>query len=260
MWIWVPTSKQRRPRSVSNWNLPGGYSVQWSGQYEYMLRAQERLSYVVPLTLAIIVLLLYLNFRRFAEVMIILATLPVAALGGVWLMIALGYNFSIAVGVGFIALAGVAVEIGIIMLVYLNQAYNRMVSEAQTSGSSTDARRTSIGSCSGSWPSRATGDHDGCHNRGRTDSDHDRHRYRFGSHAAHSRTHGRRHAECDRPDTAGDSGRVFPVETPGDQASANSAYRSGSRRRHSWRRSSIRVCPACKLTPILAQLRRINIC
>ena len=113
-------------------DLPGGYSVQWSGQYEYMLRAQERLSYVIPLTLVIIVLLLYLNFQRFTEVLIILATLPVAALGGVWLMIALGYNFSIAVGVGFIALAGVAVEIGIIMLVYLNQAYNRMVSDAQS--------------------------------------------------------------------------------------------------------------------------------
>ncbi len=111
-------------------DLPGGYSVQWSGQYEYMLRAQERLSYVVPLTLAIIVLLLYLNFRRFAEVMIILATLPVAALGGIWLMLALGFNFSIAVGVGFIALAGVAVEIGIIMLVYLNQAYVKMTVEA----------------------------------------------------------------------------------------------------------------------------------
>lgn len=111
-------------------DLPGGYSVQWSGQYEYMLRAQERLSYVVPLTLAIIVLLLYLNFRRFTEVLIILATLPVAALGGIWLMLALGYNFSIAVGVGFIALAGVAVEIGIIMLVYLNQAYVKMTNEA----------------------------------------------------------------------------------------------------------------------------------
>jgi len=109
--------------------LPGGYSVKWSGQYEYMLRAQARLSYVIPLTLAIIVLLLYLNFKRFTEVLIILATLPVAALGGVWLMIALGYNFSIAVGVGFIALAGVAVEIGIIMLVYLNQAYVKMVDE-----------------------------------------------------------------------------------------------------------------------------------
>jgi len=120
-------------------DLPGGYSVRWSGQYEYMLRAQARLSYVIPLTLAIIVLLLYLNFQRFTEVLIILATLPVAALGGVWLMMALGYNFSIAVGVGFIALAGVAVEIGIIMLVYLNQAYVRMTTET-----SRLARRPSV--------------------------------------------------------------------------------------------------------------------
>ncbi len=110
--------------------LPGGYSVKWSGQYEYMLRAQERLSYVIPLTLAIIVILLYLNFRRMAEVFIILATLPVAAVGGVLLMVALDFNFSIAVGVGFIALSGVAVEIGIIMLVYLNQAYEKMLHTA----------------------------------------------------------------------------------------------------------------------------------
>lgn len=112
-------------------DLPGGYSVMWSGQYEYMLRAQERLSYVVPLTLAIIVILLYLNFRRMAEVLIILATLPVAAVGGVLLMVALDYNFSIAVGVGFIALSGVAVEIGIIMLVYLNQAYEQMLADSE---------------------------------------------------------------------------------------------------------------------------------
>lgn len=112
-------------------NLPGGYSVKWSGQYEYMLRAQERLSYVIPLTLAIIVILLYLNFRRMTEVLIILATLPVAAVGGVLLMVALDFNFSIAVGVGFIALSGVAVEIGIIMLVYLNQAFDEMMSSAQ---------------------------------------------------------------------------------------------------------------------------------
>lgn len=127
-------------------DLPGGYSVMWSGQYEYMLRAQERLSYVVPLTLAIIVILLYLNFRRMAEVLIILATLPVAAVGGVLLMVALDYNFSIAVGVGFIALSGVAVEIGIIMLVYLNQAYEQMLvdSEMEQRLPSVDKLRQSV--------------------------------------------------------------------------------------------------------------------
>ncbi len=107
---------------ASRVELPAGYSLAWSGQYEYMVRAKERLSFVGPVTLAIIVLLLYMNFRRFAEVAIILGTLPLALVGGFWLLYLLGYELSVAVGVGFIALAGVAVEIGVIMLVYLNQA------------------------------------------------------------------------------------------------------------------------------------------
>jgi Cu(I)/Ag(I) efflux system membrane protein CusA/SilA len=104
--------------------LPAGYSLVWSGQYEYMERAKERLGVVVPITIAIIMLLLYFSFRRVGEVMIIMMTLPLAMVGGLWLMHYLDYNFSIAVGVGFIALAGVAVEIGVIMLVYLNQAWH----------------------------------------------------------------------------------------------------------------------------------------
>ena len=105
--------------------LPTGYSIAWSGQYEYLVRAREQLATVLPVTLAIIVLLLYLNFRRFTEVLIIMGTLPLALVGGYWLLYLLGYNLSVAVGVGFIALAGVAVEIGVIMLVYLNQALQR---------------------------------------------------------------------------------------------------------------------------------------
>jgi len=104
--------------------LPAGYSLAWSGQYEYMERAKERLGVVVPITIAIIVLLLYFSFRRIGEVAMIMLTLPLAMVGGLWLMHYLNYNFSIAVGVGFIALAGVAVEIGVIMLVYLNQAWH----------------------------------------------------------------------------------------------------------------------------------------
>ncbi|MHC9510526.1 efflux RND transporter permease subunit [Kangiella sp. M94] len=115
-------------------DLPAGYSVTWSGQYEYMLRAKEKLTYVVPLTLLIIIVLLYMNFRSFAEVAIIMGTLPLAMIGSFWLMYLLGYNFSVAVGVGFIALAGVAVEIGVIMLVYLNQAYVRMQIECEAEG------------------------------------------------------------------------------------------------------------------------------
>ncbi len=102
--------------------LPAGYALNWSGQYEYMVRAKERLSLVVPLTLVIIILLLYLNFRNFMEVFIIMATLPLALGGGIWLLYLLGYNLSVAVGVGFIALAGVSVEIGVVMLIYLDQA------------------------------------------------------------------------------------------------------------------------------------------
>ncbi|WP_064664044.1 efflux RND transporter permease subunit [Pseudoalteromonas sp. MQS005] len=116
--------------------LPAGYSITWAGQYEYMERAKAKLSYVLPLTLAIIVVLLYLNFRSFTEVFIIMATLPLAMIGGIWLMYLEGFNFSVAVGVGFIALAGVAVEIGVIMLVYLNQAYKAQVQAASQLGKS----------------------------------------------------------------------------------------------------------------------------
>lgn len=108
-------------------DLPAGYSIGWSGQYEYMERAKEKLTYVVPLTLMIIVILLYINFRNFIEVAMIMGTLPLAMVGSIWLMYLQGYNFSVAVVVGFIALAGVSVEIGVIMLVYLNQAYNAMI-------------------------------------------------------------------------------------------------------------------------------------
>ncbi len=102
--------------------LPPGYSLSWAGQYEYMERAQARLALVVPFVFAVIVVLLYVNFHRLGEVAIILATLPFAGAGGLWLMFGLGYNFSVAVVVGFIALAGVAVELAVLMLTYLNQA------------------------------------------------------------------------------------------------------------------------------------------
>ncbi|MGA4608654.1 efflux RND transporter permease subunit [Pseudoalteromonas maricaloris] len=111
--------------------LPAGYSISWAGQYEYMERAKAKLTYVVPLTLGIIIVLLYLNFRSFSEVAIIMATLPMAMIGGLWLLYLEGFNFSVAVGVGFIALAGVAVEIGVIMLVYLNQAIRELKDKPQ---------------------------------------------------------------------------------------------------------------------------------
>lgn len=114
--------------------LPPGYSISWSGQYEYMVRAIERLSTVVPITLVIIVLLLYLNFRNLTEVAIIMGTLPLALIGGFWLLYLLEYNMSVAAGVGFIALSGVSVEIGVVMLVYLNQALEKHRVEAKNAG------------------------------------------------------------------------------------------------------------------------------
>jgi len=109
--------------------LPPGYSMVWSGQYEYMVRAQKRLMIVVPMTLVIIFLLLYLNFKNIGESLIVMMSVPFSLTGGLWLMYLLGYNMSVAVGVGFIALAGVATEIGVILLVYLDLSYKKFTSQ-----------------------------------------------------------------------------------------------------------------------------------
>ncbi len=112
--------------------LPEGVSLVWSGQYEYMQRAQSRLMLVVPLTLGIIFLLLYVHFRNLSEcMMIMIGTVFFAPVGGLWLMYAMGFQLSIAVGVGFIALAGLAAETGVVMLVYLQEAYSRYVAEGR---------------------------------------------------------------------------------------------------------------------------------
>jgi len=105
--------------------LPIGYSIAWSGQYEYMEKARKTLNLVVPLTLVIIFVLLYMHFHNFSEALIVMASLPFALVGGVWLLYLLDYNLSVAVVVGFIALAGLAAETGVVMLVYLDQAFKR---------------------------------------------------------------------------------------------------------------------------------------
>ena len=117
-------------------DLPPNYSLQWSGQYEYLVRAQQRLAIMGPLTLAIVLLLLYLNFRRVTEVLLIIGTVPFALIGGVLLLYFLDYDVSVAVGVGFIALAGVAVELGVVMLTYINMSMNRRLEEIENSGGS----------------------------------------------------------------------------------------------------------------------------
>jgi Cu(I)/Ag(I) efflux system membrane protein CusA/SilA len=119
-------------------DLPPGYSLAWSGQYEYIERVQERLGLVAPATLLIITLMLFLAFNRVTEVAIILLALPVALAGGVWLIFQLGYAVSVAVLVGFIALAGVAVETAIVMLLYLNLAWDRRVLAAKEQGRPVD--------------------------------------------------------------------------------------------------------------------------
>ncbi|CAM5382078.1 CusA/CzcA family heavy metal efflux RND transporter [Thauera mechernichensis] len=115
-------------------SFPPGYYAAWSGQFEYMERAKEKLTVVVPLTLALIFVLLYLNFRRLAETFIVMLSVPFALIGGVWLMWWLGYQMSVAVAVGFIALAGVAAETGVIMLIYLDHAWQRIRAERAARG------------------------------------------------------------------------------------------------------------------------------
>ena len=111
--------------------LPAGYRLIWAGQYEHLVRAEERLKLVVPVTIAIILLLLYLNFGSLAKSLIVLLSVPFAAIGAIWYLDYLGYNLSVAVWVGIIALAGVAAETGVVMLVYLDEAYERRVREGR---------------------------------------------------------------------------------------------------------------------------------
>ena len=107
--------------------LPAGYSIAWSGQFEFLERATAKLKVVVPFTLLIIFVLLYLTFRRFDEALLIMTTLPLALIGGIWLLYGLDYNLSVAAAVGFIALAGVSAEFGVIMLLYLRQAWDQRI-------------------------------------------------------------------------------------------------------------------------------------
>ena len=111
--------------------LPAGYRLIWTGQYEHLVRAEERLKVVVPVTLAVILLLLYLNFRSLAKSLIVLLSVPFAVVGAIWYLHYLDYNLSVAVWVGIIALAGVAAETGVVMLVYLDEAYERWVREGR---------------------------------------------------------------------------------------------------------------------------------
>ncbi|RZI40083.1 efflux RND transporter permease subunit [Herbaspirillum sp. HC18] len=119
--------------------FPPGYYATWSGQFEAMERAIQKMKIVVPVTLLIIFLLLYLNFKRLTETLIVMLSVPFALVGGVWLMWWLGYNLSVAVAVGFIALAGVAAETGVVMLIYLDQAWEEVKEKRHAAGTTPSA-------------------------------------------------------------------------------------------------------------------------
>ncbi|QKS30360.1 MAG: efflux RND transporter permease subunit [Candidatus Accumulibacter similis] len=119
-------------------NFPPGYYVTWSGQFEYMQRAIERMKIVIPVTLLSIFVLLYLNFRRIGETLIVMLSVPFALVGGIWLIWLLDYNLSVAVAVGFIALAGVAAETGVVMLIYLDHAWQAIRQERRAAGRAPD--------------------------------------------------------------------------------------------------------------------------
>jgi Cu(I)/Ag(I) efflux system membrane protein CusA/SilA len=123
--------KQAQQQLQETLELPTGYSLAWTGQYEYLLRAQQKLSIVMPITLFVIIVLLYLSLKRISDVLMILLTVPFALVGGIGLVYILGFQYSVAVAVGFIALAGVSVEIGILMLLYLNQTWQQCIDESQ---------------------------------------------------------------------------------------------------------------------------------
>jgi Cu(I)/Ag(I) efflux system membrane protein CusA/SilA len=132
-WVYVDISgrdlgsyvTQARALVAQRVPLPAGYSITWSGQFEYLQRAAQKLKLVVPFTLGVIFVLLYLTFRSFSEAALIMGTLPFALVGGLWLLFLLGYNLSIASAIGFIALAGVSAEFGVVMLIYLDQAIRK---------------------------------------------------------------------------------------------------------------------------------------
>jgi len=119
--------------------MPPGYHIEWSGQFEYLERASARLKTVVPVTLLVIFLLLYMNFRRLTETFIVMLSVPFALTGGFWLMYFLGFNMSVAVAVGFIALAGVAAETGVVMLIYLDSALSDTIAQRKQEGSALTA-------------------------------------------------------------------------------------------------------------------------
>jgi Cu(I)/Ag(I) efflux system membrane protein CusA/SilA len=211
-------------------DLPPGYSIKWSGRYEYMDRAQKRLALVLPVTLLIIFFLLYIHFRNLTEVMIVLLTIPFSLVGGVWLMFALGYNMSVAVAVGFIALAGLAAETGIVMLAYLDEVHDR-----RKHGSLRRDHRG--GRAPGPTQADDRGDDD---HRASADHDRQRLRARVADHAANRRPDGRRSAQRHGADAPDHPGNLHGLEGLAAQARDPDCFSGRSRSLMGWRRPGTR--------------------
>ncbi len=212
--------------------FPPGYYAIWSGQFEYLERAKARLKIVVPVTLLIIFLLLYLNFRRITETLIVMLSVPFALVGGFWLMWWLGFNLSVAVAVGFIALAGVAAETGVVMLIYLDSAHEGAEGEAGGRRPALHPRRPLRRHHVRRGRARASQDDDGRRHHGGPVADHVEPRHRRGGDAAHRRAHDRRHGVLDPADADRHSGdlrrgqRLFLALAASEEGHSGSSYRS----------------------------------
>ena len=216
---------QAKQAVIDQVKLPPGYSLTWSGSYEHWERAKERLWLVVPLTLAIILVLLYLNFRTLIGTLIILATLPLGFVGGFWLMYALGYHLSVAAAIGFIALGGVAVEIGVVMMLYLDRALERRRAARGEAPAHPGGRARGGGGRGASAAS--PGHHDKACDHRRALADHAGRRHGLGGHAAHRRSGGWRDAECGHPYACGDPRRLPLVEGQGTAGNGGRPRRTG---------------------------------
>jgi hypothetical protein len=205
--------------------FPPGYYVTWSGQYEYMQRAAEKMRVVIPVTLALIFLLLYLNFRRVTESLIVMLSVPFALVGGIWLMWMLDYNVSVAVIVGFIALAGVAAETGVVMLIYLDHALEARAAQRQAEGRIAGCARPARSDHRRRGRPRAPEDDDRGRDHGRPAADHVEQRHRLRGHAPHRRADGGRHGVVHGADPGRDPGAVLV-----DQAAAAGQEAAGTRR------------------------------
>ena len=211
--------------------LPAGYHVEWSGQFEYLQRAKAKLQTVVPLTLFLIFILLYLNFQRLTETLIVMLSVPFALTGGLWLMYLLGFNMSVAVAVGFIALAGVAAETGVVMLIYLDHAFTAMVEERQKGRALAHRTRPLRGHHRRRGRAGAAKDDDGLRDHGRPVADPVEHRHGLRGDAPHRRADGRRHGLLHGTHPARHSGDLcdrqgMAVDPPGPITAAQQGDRA----------------------------------